>query len=124
MRIAAALGDGPGLIDPHEKERNPLRTGTLQGRQPVADLLDRGPEPVGEDFQIVAGLLRGRKEGAIGHQRCAREIIRQPDLGDGARRVGLKPRQIERRLQQLILRQQRQLQQHLEGPRFGFRTRR
>src|SRR6056297_3425844 len=39
-----ALGDRAGLIDPDKEERDPLGAGTLQRRQAVADLLDRGPE--------------------------------------------------------------------------------
>ncbi len=39
-----ALGDGAGLVDPGEEERDALGAGALQGRQAVRNLLDRGAE--------------------------------------------------------------------------------
>lgn len=46
----------------------PSRRGAAHG-QAVADLFDAGPEDVfGQALQIVAHLLRGGQEGAVGQQ--------------------------------------------------------
>ncbi len=118
-RRRMALGDRTRLIDPHEEERDALGPRPLKRREPVTDLLDRGAEAQRKHLQIVAHLLRGGKERAIGHERRPGEVIGQPHLGDGARGLGLEAREIERRLQKLVLREQRQLQQKLKAPRLG-----
>ncbi|OIQ78590.1 hypothetical protein GALL_396970 [mine drainage metagenome] len=102
-RGRVAFGDGAGLIYTHEKERNAFRTGPLQGRKAVRDLLDRGAEAIGEPLKIVAHLLRRGQKRAVRQQCGAREIVGQPDLGDGARLVRAETREVERRLQQVIL---------------------
>ena len=123
-RRRMALCDRARLIDPHEEERNPLGPRPLQGREAVTDLFDRGPEPMRQNLQIVPHLLCRRQKPAIGHHRRPREIIGQPDLGDRPRRLRLKPREIQRRLQQLILRHKCHLQQELKAAALGGRARR
>ncbi len=76
---------------------------------------------MGKQLQIMSRFLGSRQKRPIGHQSRAREIIGQPNLGDGARLVSVEPRQVQCRFNQWVLRQQRQLQKHLKA--LGLRRR-
>ena len=66
-----------------KKKGHALQPRPLQRRQAVGDLLDRGAEAFGQQFQIMAQLARGLQEGAVGQHRRAGEIIGEADAADG-----------------------------------------
>ena len=112
-----ALGDRACRIDADEEEGDALGTGPLQGREAVGHLFERGAEAVGEALEVVAGLLGGGEKPFVGHERRASEIVGKAHLGDGSRLGRMETGKIERRLEKLVLRQKRDLQEELKGPR-------
>ena len=117
-----ALGDGARLINADKEKRNAFGSGALQCGKPVRDLFDGCPELARQTLQIVAAGLRRRKKGTVRHQGRAGEIVCQTDFGNVAGCGRLKPGQIQRGFQQLVLGLQRDLVKQLKplGRRCGL----
>src|SRR5215472_10082076 len=75
-----SLGDVARFIDSKKKERDPLRTGSLQRRQAMAGLLERYSEARSEAIDVVAHRVRFAQEGFVGHQKRSGEIVRKFDV--------------------------------------------
>ena len=56
-------------------ERDPVGARPAERREPVADLLEARPEPVTEQVDVVALLLRRLQEALVGHQHGRREVV-------------------------------------------------
>ena len=69
----------------------------------MRDLFKRNAKAFGQQFQIMAQRLGGIQKTGIGHKRRPREIIRQPDFGDGARLIRAKARKVKRGFKQRVM---------------------
>ena len=114
-RRRVALGDGPGLVDADEVEGNAAGAGALQGREALADLLDRGLEDLRQRLEVVAERTRRLGEALVGQERRAGEVVGEAGLADRPRRLGAEAGEIERRLEQGVVLEERDLVEELEG---------
>ncbi len=82
-----SLGDIAGVVDAQQEERHAARVRPLQRGQAVTDLLEAGIEALRQHMDVVAQRFRGGMERLVGHHHAGREIIRQRDAVEPARRV-------------------------------------
>ena len=72
-----ALRDRPGPVDPdHEKGQAP-RSDSLQGRQPVGDLLETRAKAALKQLNTISALLACLQKPVIGHHQGGSEIAPQ-----------------------------------------------
>ena len=88
---AETLRDIAGNVDAEHVERDALGTRAPQRRQPVAHLLEAGPEAVAEQLNVVALRLHRLEEGLVGHQHRAGKVVREGDAAERARFVRGQP---------------------------------
>src|SRR5262249_53697278 len=89
---AELLRDVSGDVDPDHVEGNPACAGAIQGREPVADLLEIGAEAVLEEIRVVALVFSRAEEGLVWHEERGREVVGEGDPAHGARLRGCELR--------------------------------
>ena len=82
---AEFLRDIPGDVDPDHVKRDSPGARAVEGRDAMADLLEIDAEPVPQEVQVVALVLRGAEERLVGRQDGAGEIVGQRDAAEGSR---------------------------------------
>ena len=83
----------------------------------MRDLFKRGSELARETLKVVTGGARCIEERAIGQKRRTGKIVGEPHFGDLAGGFGLKPGEVEGRLDQVVLGLKGDLVQGLEPAR-------
>lgn len=116
------LGYRARLVDTDEVEGDAAGAAALEGREALADLLDRGVEGEGERLEVVAEGAGGFGKAEVGQEGGTGEIVGESGLADGARGPGAEAGEVEGGLEQVVVLEKGDLVEELEGLGRGGRV--